>query len=236
METAKRFAKAILPQSLISRIRRWPYRSGNPSTVFSHVYSNSVWGKSDTFDSGTGSRVPGQYLDYVEHVTEFLASLPAKPDVVDLGCGDFNIGKQIRPYAARYVACDVVPDLIARNREMYRDLDVEFRVTDITSQDVPDGDIVIVRQVMQHLSNGLVARVLDQLGKYQYAIITEHVPDGEFEPNADILTGPYTRMTVGSGLDLLAPPFSLQAIDIRELTRVNADEGGIITTTVYRMS
>ena len=60
---------------------------------------------------------------------------------------------------------------------------------------------------MQHLSNAEVQKVLHKLVAFKYVILTEHVPEGNFVPNEDIISGQGTRLKKNNGLDVLASPF-----------------------------
>jgi SAM-dependent methyltransferase len=171
----------------------------------------------------------------VSAVQELLRTLD-RPDVVDLGCGDFHVGRQLRPFAARYVAVDVVPELIERNRRLPDATDVEFRCLDIVSDPLPDGDVAIVRQVLQHLSNADIAEVVPKLRQYRHLVVTDHQPEGTFTPNLDMPTGPHIRVGLGSAVDLAAAPFHLPHVSTRELCVVPGDNGGVIRTTVYELA
>lgn len=218
-------------------LRRTAERFGTASNseIFSTVYAEGTWGREDAFNSGAGSRNPISYAPYVSAVTAFLAALPEAPTVVDLGCGDFFVGNQLAPVCKRYVACDVVASLIERLAAADHAHNVEFRCLDITADPLPDGDVVLIRQVLQHLSNADIARVVPKLANYRYAVVTEHHPAGPFPPNADIPTGPHIRVGLGSGVDLAAPPFDLPYRDKRELCVVPG-EGGVIRTTCYELA
>ena len=85
------------------------------------------------FFSGSGSHSPQITGGYVRAIVERLSRFPQKPDVIDLGCGDLNIGRQVRSLCAGYIACDVVPALIERNRQAFDDLDVDFHRPDCAS-------------------------------------------------------------------------------------------------------
>ena len=169
-------------------------------------------------------------------MSEFLGRFNTPVDVVDLGCGDFNVGRQIRRKAARYVGCDVVPDLISRNREMYNDLDVDFRIVDISEDDLPGGDVVIIRQVLQHLSNDAIMRVVKKLGQFRYLVQTGFVPSGDFVPNVDQPTGAYSRLARGitSGIVLPAHPFNLQ-VEREELICETPEQQGFLKVIVYEL-
>jgi len=210
--------------------------------VFTRIYEDNVWGMPSDgirYNSGTGSRTQDIVGPYVEAVGEFLASLGTKPDVVDLGCGDFSVGKRIRPFARRYVACDVVKPLIADNLARCGNLDVDFRVLDMTSDTLPEGDVVTIRQVFQHLSNAQIQGVLPKLAeKYRYLILTEHLPAGDFVPNLDKPAGPDTRIGLliaggaPSGVVITEPPFSLKVTECRLLCQVE-ESGAVIRTNLY---
>ncbi len=103
--------------------------------------------------------------------------MPQKPDVMDLGCGDFNIGSQIRGFCEKYIACDIVDSLIAQNRVIYENLNVDFRIFDLTAEKCETVDIVFLRQVLQHLSNDDIKKGLRNIIPYcKYLVLTEHWP------------------------------------------------------------
>lgn len=242
----KNLVRAILPASLVRAIsdrrrRKVLARFDGLSSqeIFTKIYAEGVWGQSDNPDdpyvSGTGSRDSAVVARYVEGVTALVSALPQKLDAVDLGCGDFTVGSQLRSSFGNYVACDIVETVIAFNRERYRDLDVDFRRIDLAHDALPDGEVAIVRQVLQHLSNAEVAAALANIaGKFRYLLATEHVPHGDFVPNRDKPTGPGIRMDSGSGLVLTEPPFALRPLEQQLVCEVPSD-GGIIRTMWYRL-
>jgi SAM-dependent methyltransferase len=243
MSGLKSAVKAVVPNSLLvarrkvllRRIER-RFRDSSNAEIFSTVYERQHWGLDgdDSFSSGDGSHDPTIVAPYIDAVRDFLTSLPAKPDVVDLGCGDFNVGRQVRPYCAGYVAGDVVPSLIERNKTMHADAEVEFRCLDIANDPLPDGDVVTIRQVLQHLSNADIAKVVPKIAQYEYAIITDHQPAGDFVPNVDIPSGPHIRVGIGSALDLAQEPFGLPFVEARDIC-VAPTSDGVIRTTLYRL-
>jgi hypothetical protein len=68
------------------------------------------------------------------------------------------VGSQIRKFCGRYIACDVVPGLIDFIKRQFEDLDVEFKLLDLVKDEFPAGDVALIRQVLQHLSNDQIAR------------------------------------------------------------------------------
>lgn len=212
--------------------------SEGPAEVFSRVYRNSHWGRSwgRKFFSGPGSHDPEVVDPYIRSVRDFLAEFPRPPDVVDLGCGDFHLGSQLRNLCGKYVACDVVPELVRHNARAFAQLQVEFACLDIVEDALPGGEVVFLRQVLQHLSNQQIAKVLAKLQQYRFLVLTEHLPaDPGFEPNLDHDFGSGIRVTRNSGVVLTAPPFNLRIAMERQLCGVQYG-GGLIKTLAYRLS
>jgi hypothetical protein len=203
-----------------------------PAEIFSTIYRKKLWGGRLSLGacSGSGSRDSSVVVPYIEAVSGLLRDL-GRPAVVDVGCGDFHVGSQLVRWSRRYAACDVVDFVIAQNRRKYPHVD--FHVLDAVSDDLPSGDVVLVRQVLQHLSNQQVSKILPKLCLYQYAIVTEHIPgSADFIPNLDKETGADHRVNFGSGLVLTEPPFNLRAERVQVLCEVR-EFGGLIRTTLF---
>lgn len=200
-----------------------------------------MWGTDgkSRFFSGVGSR--GLAADiYVDQMAVLLNSLAAELGrrliVVDLGCGDFCIGAALIAKVPKsfYIGCDIVPELIAHNTQMYRSERVDFRVLDIVTDVLPKGDVYLVRQVLQHLSNADVMNFL-QRARCEYVFVTEGQPQERMGTvNPDVVSGAYTRFDWssgrGRGLELDQPPFSLKT---KELFRAVAYKEVIITERVF---
>lgn len=130
--------------------------------------------------------------------------------MVDLGCGDFNVGKNIRNITDKYIACDSVPNVDNYNLLIYANEKVDFRVLNMVTEEPPAGDIVFIREVLQHSSNDHISRLLPKLRNYKWAIITENIPlEDPFVPNFDIETGEFIRFEVESGVGLTEKPFNI---------------------------
>lgn len=206
----------------------------SPAEIFPAIYRSRIWGGrlSRRYHSGPGSRDAAVVGPYVAAVAQYLVEL-GRPSIVDLGCGDFHVGRKLLPYAATCVACDIVPDLIAFNDRKYRAANLQFRVVDAIDDDLPQAGVIVVRQVLQHLSNAQVAKISSKLKQYKAAVVTEHLPAGaDFTPNKDQAAGPHTRLGLGSGVVLTAPPFNLSPRNVRHLCAVG-QHGGIVSTIAY---
>ena len=252
--TLKRLIRALIPQFILTirarRIRRNAAREADkvsdrlfedksPKEVFTTIYEEKLWGKdtSCAFYSGSGSHDETTVALYVDAIQSFLGRLPYKPNALDLGCGDFNVGMQIRKLCNQYVACDVVDSLIERNQEKYRELDVDFRCMDMCDENLPPADIVFIRQVFQHLTNQQILSVVRKLQKYKFVIVTEGLPARkDFIANQDKPIGDGIRYlrNAGSGIILTQPPFSLAHKFERVLCEVPCGDA-VIRTTVYQI-
>lgn len=247
LQPFKQLARAIIPAPLLARINhvraKAKYGHLGSREIFEKVYADGHWGRdSDGMPiSGTGSHDEEIVGPYVEKISAFLRSL-GNPVVVDLGCGDFNVGSRIAPYAQKYIACDVSATILDIAVNKYPLSNVEFRNLDLVEGKLPVGDVCLVRQVLQHLGNKDIQSFVAELHErkpYKYLVVTEHVPFGaRFRPNADKATGPGLRLNIGSGVDLASAPFLLRHSGSEELLCLRQDTGGrpaCITTTMYRL-
>jgi SAM-dependent methyltransferase len=207
-ESAKRWVNARRLRSMRSRNSR-----RSVEDVFADVYANGRWGGGGPgFNSGTGSR--GEAAEcYAAYVRELL-DINGPLCVVDVGCGDFEVASAFVDSAYEYIGLDVVPALIERNRALYGSDSVDFRRLDASTADLPEGDLCLIRQVLQHLSNDQIDRILWQCRHFPAVLITEHWPAPELatEPNADKPHGPDTRLDSGSWVDIRQVPFSLRYV------------------------
>jgi hypothetical protein len=228
--------RAMRSRRRISNFNRSMSGKSTPE-IFDSIYSKRMWGFSPAggkYSSGLGSYERRAVEPYIASISRFVESFSFRLDAVDLGCGDFAIGSKLRPLFNRYIAGDIVADVIARNRNQYKSLDVDFRVINIAEDDLPPGDVVFVRQVLQHLSNHEIARALDRIqATYPQLILTEHLPlENDFLPNIDIGTGPDIRLAVKSGVDITKAPFEVPVTNAVVLCEV-AHQTTRIRTTLY---
>jgi len=210
----------------------WPTKK-----AMEQVYDMKLWGDNSTkFYSGDGSHHPEIVKPYIDVVISFLSAFEPPLVVCDLGCGDFNIGKELVPHTKKYIAIDIVTDLITYNKAAFQADNLEFRCLDIAEDDLPLGDCVIIRQVLQHLSNSEVKNVLHKLTQFKYIILTEHIPEGNFETNIDIISGQCTRLKKQSGLDILASPFNVKVKEEKIMATVILEHNkGLIVTTLFEL-
>ncbi|MDD7884417.1 class I SAM-dependent methyltransferase [Flavivirga sp. 57AJ16] len=210
----------------------WPTKD-----VMTQIYEMKLWGgKAFDFYSGAGSHDSKIITPYLEAIIAFLNAHNKSLVVCDLGCGDFNIGKHLTKYARKYIAVDIVEKLIERNKNLYREDHLEFCSLDLTADELPSGDCAILRQVLQHLSNAEIQKVIKKIAAYKYLILTEHVPLGNFVPNKDLISGQGIRLKQNSGVNILEAPFHLKIKEEKNLgEHILENNKGRIVTTLYKM-
>ena len=200
------------------------------------IYEMKLWGGAAfEFYSGEGSHNPKITTPYLNTIISFLKSHNNNLVVCDLGCGDFNIGKHLAKYTRKYIAIDIVEKLIDRNKALFIKDNLEFHCLDITEDELPPGDCIILRQVLQHLSNSEIQKIIKKLTPYKYVILTEHIPMGKFTPNKDIISGQGIRLKQNSGVNVLSAPFNLKVLEETNFEDIRLENNqGYIATTIYK--
>jgi hypothetical protein len=226
MSQLRRIVRPFVPKPIL-RIRehliwariRQQYGQLSVAEAFAQTYSNKLWGgiEGNEFFSGFGS-LDKFATPYVEWLTGFIVERGIK-NIVDLGCGDFQIGQKIcSANSVNFIGVDIVPDLIESNQSRYANATISFTCADIIEDELPDGDICLIRQVLQHLSNSQISRVLANCSKFPYLVVTEDIYCGRrMRPNVDIIHGPDNRLHKRSGVFLDKAPFCLETESVLEI-------------------
>lgn len=228
------------------------FRNMSNVEIFNKIYKDKIWGvdKNGYSNSGAGSYLPYIIDPYIDVVNSLLSKI--KPtSIVDLGCGDFNVGKNFVLKAKKYIACDVSSLIIERNKTEYKNLiNVEFKQLDISSDTLPKGEVAFVRQVLQHLSNESIKKFIDQINNYKpfkYILITEHISKSDFIiENIDKPSGSRMRTRFNSGIFVDKKPFYLNSkssqillevpVDLKNpLLNKSKEANSIIRTTLYKL-
>lgn len=211
----------------------WPTKD-----VMNQIYEKNLWGGNDfDFYSGKGSHHPNIIKPYLEAVIIFFKSFDKPLTVCDLGCGDFNIGKHLVKFTKKYIGVDIVENLIERNKKTFKEERLTFHCLDISEEKLPNADCVLLRQVLQHLSNTEIKKIVEKLSTYKYIILTEHIPNDNFKPNTDIISGQGNRVKYSSGLDILEAPFNFKVKEVNILNEHHLENNkGRIVTMIFKTS
>ena len=140
------------------------------------VFVGLDWGG----NSGPGSN-PDDAIPYLIFLERYVQQYGIS-SVLDLGCGDGRLAAATDWSTATYNGLDIKNGF------------------DITECELPEADLVIVKDVLQHWSNEAIKRMLPRLQSFPHVLITNCCDP--WKTNEDITTGD------ARGLDLSAPPFS----------------------------
>ncbi len=239
-ERVKALLRPIIPAKLHDRWKRFRFNSeqaharGRPlEDVFNEIYERGIWSptpEDGKFHSGPGS-LPAASRGYEDFVVSYINARPDIATLVDIGCGDFQVSQRIlqrlnRP--VRYFGCDVASKVVADNNIRHAvSGKIAFLHANVAKDPLPEGDIVTIREVFQHLSNDTIRAALENLKRnFKLAIITEAVPIHPTAANLDIVSGYRTRDGLNSGVFPELAPYNLtivaryeHAVSARELLR-----------------
>jgi 2-polyprenyl-3-methyl-5-hydroxy-6-metoxy-1,4-benzoquinol methylase len=176
--------------------------------VFSKIYKEDLW------HGGSGA---GSKLENVKEYVEILQKYIDKPEVktvLDLGCGDWQFSKFLDLSSVSYLGVDVVESVIESNSTSYSASNIKFISRDITTYEVPKADLIICKDVLQHLCNKDVVNILVKIiTSSKFSLITNDF-NPENTENKDIDNGDYRC------LDLTLSPFYLDVVTVLESERV----------------
>jgi len=170
-----------------------------PSTngdIFDSIYRYHWW----IFGSGTGS-ISAFNRPFIDYVNDFLRSHTEVHTVVDIGCGDWQIAQHFDLRNREYIGCDVSAVILEKTRTRFAAPRRRFVHLDAVTDELPDGDLVIVKDVLHHLSNANVSSILSKLARYKYTIVQN-----------DIYAVPHKNSDINNGgfrpLDITTLPFN----------------------------
>lgn len=188
--------------------------------AFEDIYHSHNWGGGSR--SGPGSD-PEHTVSYINFVNGWLERHCDCKSIVELGCGDWATTRFIHlSQKHTYLGLDIVQSAITTNQERFQSDNVRFECSDFLSNPPPPASLLLVKDVLQHLSNSGVKHFIQTiLPRYRYAIITNDVRKYEEsrrfwlfttrhelqEPNVDIADGS------SRPLKLDVPPFELNVAE-----------------------
>ena len=172
--------------------------------AFEQIYAKGLWA---TDPQGKGTSGGGSTLQattlYRRFLQDFMAAYRIR-SVVDAGCGDWEFSQALDWTGVDYLGVDIVPAVIEANKQRFEKPNIRFAVADIVREELPAADLLLVKDVMQHLSNADIARFARQFGRYRHVLLVNDVDPGSLtaEPR-DIASGRYRP------IDPTRPPHSL---------------------------
>jgi SAM-dependent methyltransferase len=174
--------------------------------AFTLIYKYRIWGKNE---EGKGTSGIGSTLEATEQYRAFLQGFLKEADiksVVDLGCGDWEFSQTIDWSGVNYLGVDLVKPVIETNIERFGSPTINFEHKDGIHANLPPADLLICKDVLQHLPNKDIHTFIKQIPKFKYCLITNDVdPKTLTSGNRDVFWGDVRY------LDLSALPFNVEA-------------------------
>jgi SAM-dependent methyltransferase len=178
--------------------------------VFTDIYKDKTWGANadGKGNSGTGSTLQATVV-YRAFLQQFMKENGIK-SVVDAGCGDWEFSSALDWKGIDYRGYDIVAALTKSNTEKYGKANIKFFTGNIISDDLPAADLIVSKDVLQHLPTKDVQAFLSkQLPKYKHALLTNGVDMNTLSGgNGDIAIGDYRP------IDLARPPFNVKGTKV----------------------
>lgn len=158
---------------------------GSVASTFTEIHDSNFW-RGDESVSGTGSDLL-QTQTIRNAIPELIRKFGIK-SMIDIPCGDFHWMKLVDLNGVKYLGADIVPGLVARNREKFAGSGFEFRELNLIQDILPPVDLVFCRDCLVHFSYADIALAIRNLkaSKSKYLLTTTFV-NRKF--NFDIATG-----------------------------------------------
>jgi len=178
---------------------------------FEKIYSQNGWMFGQK-ESGSGD---GSTLEFTVNLRKELPIIFEKYNiktVFDGACGDYNWMKEVvKETDITYIGGDIVGPVMKECNKKYGSDKVSFLEMDMTTDPLPDVDLMICRQVLFHLSYRSLNDFFQNFSRsnIKYILTTTHVNKGKFV-NKDISNSSFRY------IDLFKPPFNISKNDVLE--------------------
>ncbi len=147
--------------------------------IFTNIYESSLWGNNE-FDDYPGSSGPGSTIEYNKKYIEIIKKIINDNNikkVVDLGCGDFRIGRILYDNLdVQYTGYDTYKKIIDYHTTQYSEPKYTFKHLDFytNKESIIEGDMCILKDVLQHWTTEQIYVFMDYLReskKFRYILL-----------------------------------------------------------------
>lgn len=159
--------------------------------VFDSIYTNSVWG----YKSGPGSD-PFTARTWID-VVNFFIKTKEICSILEVGCGDWQVGSKYNLDGIFYKGIDASSVIIEEVKSTYETDNIQFLRADAETVEFPKADLILCKDVLQHLPNSSVAIIMKKiLENSRYALICD---DWTETNTGDIEAGGHRRLNLMEG-------------------------------------
>jgi SAM-dependent methyltransferase len=156
--------------------------------IFEEIYQTDAW--SNGSGPGSDPENAAQYLDFLRT----LLNEHRIKRVLDVGCGDWRLYAGFDWNGVNYLGIDIVPNLIARNKH-HSTSTISFQCASVFEIEISGFDLVILKDVLQHLPHSENLRVIERCRAVPWMLITN---DFTSEGNLDCIAGGYRALNLES--------------------------------------
>jgi hypothetical protein len=170
-------------------------------STFTNIYENKIWGDNEN-NNYSGSSGPGSDIEnnkkYIELLKNIINEYNIK-NIVDLGCGDFRIGKLLYDdLNIIYTGYDTYKKVIDYNITQYPEQKYNFKHLDFytNKESIVEGDMCILKDVIQHWSLKEIYIFLDYLTeskKFKYILLINCC--NQKKDNEDCVIGDWRQLS-----------------------------------------
>lgn len=162
--------------------------------IFTEYFYNNSWNGKESV-SGPGSDYEQtKYL--IPELQTLLKELNIK-SILDVPCGDFNWMRRVNLDGIKYIGGDIVDKMININNKKHGTKNISFKLIDIVKDQLPEVDLVMVRDCFVHLPNKdifkAINNIIDSKSKY---LLTTNFMWKSLEANTDIKVGAWRRLNL----------------------------------------
>jgi len=166
--------------------------------IFTLIYTQNLW-QSDETASGKESTL--EHTEVLLHILPQVFELLQIQSILDLPCGDFYWMQYMPLESIAYHGADIVTEMVEKNKATFGSEHCRFSALDLTHDDLPAADLLLVRDCFPFLSNSQIYRCLKNIARhdFKYVLMTTHLD----HRNEDKQTGMWRW------INLELPPFNL---------------------------
>jgi hypothetical protein len=173
-----RNARCLKNRMLWQRRRDWSLKE---------VFQDAYEGMSNLESASGGGSTLSATIRLRELLPQLLRELGTK-SMLDAPCGDFNWMSRIPLPLDIYLGCDIVPELIEKNKQKYENSKRRFSNLDITRDPLPRVDLILCRDCLVHFSyENILATIANFIKSGSKYLLTTTFT--QREKNKDIITG-----------------------------------------------
>ena len=188
----------IIGRFLQQKFNNWWVKLLPKEKIFTDAYKSNVWGDAMSV-SGPGSNLE-ETATIRKELPKLLHQLQIS-SILDIPCGDFYWMKEVDLVEIKYIGADIVQELIVNNKQ-YENENISFIKKNLIIDDLPEVDLVFVRDCFVHFSFSDIFLALSNMysSKSKY-VLTTTFPSRSL--NTDIATSYQWRP-----LNFQLPPFN----------------------------